>query len=145
MADNEYAANRILQMDYSSRIPLYLEGFKVFSENPLGVGVGNFGLYSIYSQGVNPHNIFIEAFVELGIFGCGFFLFIIFNSFYLIVRFIKKSKILSLDRELHFLLFTLVSISIFILLNLNKSYSLTDFRFILIPLSIAFSLTRKNA
>ena len=141
-SENEYLVKRLTEMSYDSRIPLFMEGYRVFLENPLGVGIGGFGVKSIYPEGSTPHNIFIESFVEMGIIGGGLLVFFFTYSFAIIMRFIKKHNSSLECKERRILAIKLFSIAVFIFFNLNKSYSLSDIRFILIPLSMIFPLLR---
>lgn len=96
----------IFQEDYSTnkiRINFWKASLKMFAENPIsGIGSGKWaGIYPFYSgksytdenvdmnSAINPHNDYIEALTEFGIFGFIIFIGFIFTGIYFLF---KKSK-----------------------------------------------------
>ncbi|HYC67398.1 O-antigen ligase family protein [Brevundimonas sp.] len=61
----------------NSRLPLYLEGLRIWFENPvIGAGWGRFAAESTLIYYRHPHNVFIEVLSELGLVGAAVFAFI---------------------------------------------------------------------
>jgi O-antigen ligase len=83
----------------TSRWELIRRGFICFLENPiLGVGLNCFPSFQGRRWGLwfPPHNTYIQALAEMGIFGFGIFIYIVFNIFKNIIlskRMLRQSKI----------------------------------------------------
>ena len=63
-----------------NRIDGIKDGLKLFGEKPfIGSGLDTF--WRRYSKGRDPHNIFLQVFVETGLFGFTFFCLLLFHSY----------------------------------------------------------------
>lgn len=110
------------------RLTLYKTALKMIAENPLiGTGWASFPLYYYgMDYKVYPHNIFLEVFSELGIFG-----FIILTSilmyavYYGLIKFKKRYK------KFNNIQFSIIGGFLFFLLNANTSGDITDNKILL--------------
>jgi O-antigen ligase len=115
------------------RIAIYSKAFTAISQNFLfGVGIGNSGPALGSSLGVYPHNIFLEALIEFGLFGLLIFVLIL----------IKYSKILIKASSLNNLGLILLYVFIYCFLIFQKSFSLIYSQYLLIPLFLSAALNR---
>ena len=99
--------NRLTQSDdlLNGRGDLYDYAIKIFFENPLlGIGWGNFKYYYAANfnrtELVNVHNIYIQLFCELGIFGAILVSGLMFFSFFRTLKIMKCNT--EFQRELRF-------------------------------------------
>ncbi|MGX2949006.1 O-antigen ligase family protein [Frederiksenia canicola] len=130
-----YAITRIFsqemqESDYGSvgiRVGMYIVSFELFVQNYiLGVGLGNFPLYSGYPDIDYPHNIPLELLAETGLFG-----FSLFFIYFLLILFKKDKYVIFLIFFFYFFVACLFSgdlgyyryAMLFLLLGLNLSKS----------------------
>ena len=79
-----------------SRIEIWQGGIKMFMDNPLGVGPGNFyqniGDYAGKYPGRDAHNAYIRCACELGILGIGIYSALIINALIFFRRIMKQAR-----------------------------------------------------
>lgn len=110
------------------RIHLFKLAIDILKDNPIwGVGLGN---YSYYAPLNAPHNIYLEIFVEMGLFFFLMFLFFIFKALCCGYFFVRKSN----DYELKGLFF----IYLFFVLSMLLDGELTIQSFLLYYLGFLF-------
>jgi hypothetical protein len=117
------------------RTRIYWDSFKIISENPNGIGLGNFKNYS-YTE--YPHNILLETFVELGwLVGSIFVILLIFS--FIGLKYMSKQ---SLYHQMIFGLFIMSFLNSMVTGDLTSPKEL----YVLIPLGINsfFIMWRKN-
>jgi O-antigen ligase len=77
-----------------SRLEIWKGSFKMFADNPFGVGAGNFhqsiGRYAPGFSGSDAHNTFVRCFGELGVPGFILFMMLITNPVVSLWRIIRK-------------------------------------------------------
>lgn len=110
------------------RVVLYQTAIDMIKENPIfGTGWASFPLY-FYDKDIKvyPHNIFLEVFSELGVFGL---LFLVLLIMYAIFQGVIKYK--KMNHKFNNIQLAIIGGFIFFLLNANTSGDLTDNKILL--------------
>lgn len=114
-----------------------LEVLLAFPRNLIGLGLGG---YSVFYTGSDskayPHNIFLEIGSESGLFALLIFLSLVVYVFVYIIKRIGSTKSF-LDKSL---LFTILGLFIFMLINASFSLDINDNRLLFTIMSLAFSV-----
>lgn len=114
----------------TGRFIIYQTSFNEIVDYPLGIGSGNFDVYSdkrqylISKKIYHPHNLFLEIFIEFGLFSFIFFCLYILYS----IRISYKKNITSSSKFGNLLFYTFT----FLLLNSMISGDLNDARLLLV-------------
>ena len=126
-----------------SRVDLTKRGFEMIYHYPLGVGMGNWQVYSnkikpyhlVNAKHFYPHNLFLEIFNEYGFISFILFLFLMIKAFK--ISFIKMN-----EHQQHLSMYPMLFyLLIFLFLNSLLSGSLNDSRIMFTIISLLFIQT----
>lgn len=113
-----------------ARVDMFKKSINTITEFPhmvTGLGIGGFSIHYkkyLHLKRIYPHNIFLEIWSELGLFGFIPFCFLLFYAFSFVFFNIKKKQKLSLGT----LNISLLSLVIFMLINSSVSGDINDNR-----------------
>lgn len=134
----------VLGESATGRISMYKAAVKAITNYPtfiIGLGIGGFSKYfSGIDTRLYPHNIFLEIFSELGIFGVTIFVIILIRSILIAVKQFKTS----LTVESRVLYITLFGLFIFMLINSSISGDINDNRLLFTWIGFIFAFNNNT-
>lgn len=136
----------------SSRIELWKAGAKIFIENPMGIGPGNWyqtiGNFLPELEGKDSHNTYVKCAVELGVLGISLFLLLLLQS-YLNLRKVHFSvEALApeeADEFFHFFFCIVVSLVVLLTCALTITMIYTEIVWLLLMLPVCLKRALENA
>lgn len=106
----EMLERQIVDPKSGDRLSLYKLALALFFESPLGIGFGNFSSFHFL---VAPHNIYLEALVELGVLGFAWLALFVCYSAYCAIKVLRYSN----KQDERFLFFVFIFFAISMILD----------------------------
>ncbi|MBW2184949.1 MAG: O-antigen ligase family protein [Deltaproteobacteria bacterium] len=141
------------QMDEasSSRIRLWKAGAKMFIDNPLGIGPGNWyqtiGRYIPEYAGKDSHNTYVKCLAELGALGISVFILLLLQTYFSLRKTYISIQCLQpkqSDEFSHYYFAVIVSIVVFLTCSLTITTIYTEVLWILLMLPVCLNRALDN-